>query len=39
MHRIVEQLSYRFSPDVIGAYLSRVVPELIAAVATFLVFF
>lgn len=39
MHRIVEQLSYRFSPDVIGAYLSRVIPELIAAVATFLVFF
>lgn len=39
MDQIVQHLLHRFSPDAIGAYLSRVAPGVVSALATFLVFF
>lgn len=39
MDQIFQHMMNRFSPDAIGAYLSRVVPELITALVTFLAFY
>ncbi|TCV90286.1 mechanosensitive ion channel family protein [Sulfurirhabdus autotrophica] len=39
MEQIFQHLADRFSPEAIGSYLSRVLPELITAVVTFLVFY
>ena len=39
MDRILQHLMSRFSPDAIGGFLSRILPELISAIVTFLVFY